>query len=139
MYIYIYIYIYTYIYTYIQQGQWEEERKHGDLLKYIHTYIYTCIHTYIYTYMHICIHTYIHTYIHMYMYTYTYDRDSGKKSANTAIPSHIYLRNNTYTYGTIQRQWEEERKHGDLLTYRRTWMPTPKYLAWKARQDQAGI
>jgi hypothetical protein len=38
-----------------------------------------------------------------------------------------------------ERQWEEERLHGDLLTYRRTFVPTPKYLAWKARQEQLAL
>lgn len=34
-------------------------------------------------------------------------------------------------------QWEQERHHGDLNLYRRTWVPTPKYLAWKAKEDQS--
>jgi len=33
-------------------------------------------------------------------------------------------------------QWEEERLHGDLNLYRRTWVPTPKFLAWKAAEDR---
>ena len=33
-------------------------------------------------------------------------------------------------------QWEQERQHGDLNHYRRTFVPTPKYLAWKATQHQ---
>ena len=33
-------------------------------------------------------------------------------------------------------QWEQERQHGDLNLYRRSWVPTPKYLAWKAVQDK---
>lgn len=33
-------------------------------------------------------------------------------------------------------QWEQERLHGDLNLYRRSWVPTPKYLAWKAAQDK---
>ena len=32
-------------------------------------------------------------------------------------------------------QWEQERLHGDLALYRRTFIPTPTYLKWKASED----